>query len=51
MREAQPSMVTRVVAGRTYDFSHAMGRGAVAGMGFNYGNAMALDSLRARCTW
>ncbi len=37
-------MVTRVVAGRTYDFSHAMGRGAVAGMGFNYGNAMFIDS-------
>ena len=36
-------MVTRVVAGRTYDFSHAMGRGAVAGMGFNYGNAMTID--------
>ena len=36
-------MVTRLVAGRTYDFSHAMGRGGV-GAGFNSGNAMAFSS-------
>ena len=36
-------MVTRVVAGRTYDFSHAMGRGGV-GAGFNSGNALAFSS-------
>ncbi len=36
-------MVTRVVAGRAYDFSHAMGRGGV-GAGFNSGNALAFSS-------
>ena len=34
-------MVTRVVAGRAYDFSHAMGRG---GMGFSSGSALAFSS-------
>ncbi len=28
-------MVTRLVAGRVYDYSHNMGRGAVSGIGFN----------------
>ena len=41
--EAKLAMVTRVVAGRTYDFSHAMGRGGV-GAGFNSGNALAFSS-------
>ena len=36
-------MVTRTVAGRTFDFSHAMGRGGV-GAGFNSGNALAFSS-------
>ncbi len=36
-------MVTRVVAGRAYDFSHAMGRGGV-GAGFTSGNALAFSS-------
>ena len=36
-------MVTRVVAGRAYDFSHAMGRGG-AGAGFSSGNALAFSS-------
>ena len=36
-------MVTRVVAGRAYDFSHAMGRGGV-GAGFNSGNALAFSA-------
>jgi DNA-binding beta-propeller fold protein YncE len=36
-------MVTRTVAGRTYDFSHAMGRGGV-GAGFNSGNSLAFSS-------
>ena len=37
-------MVTQVVAGRAYEFSHAMGRGAASGMGFNSPNALALGS-------
>ena len=35
-------MVTQLVAGRIYDFSHAMGRGAASGMGFSTGNAMVV---------
>ena len=40
-------MVTRVVAGRAYDFSHAMGRGAASGMGFSSANALALAADNA----
>lgn len=40
-------MVTRTVAGRTYDFSHAMGRGAASGMGFSSANALALAADNA----
>ena len=34
-------MVTRLVAGRVYDYSHNMGRGAVSGIGFNSAIGMA----------
>jgi DNA-binding beta-propeller fold protein YncE len=37
-------MLTETVAGRTYDYSHNVGRGAQTGMGFNNPVAMALDS-------
>ena len=40
-------MVTRVVAGRAYDFSHAMGRGAASGMGFSSANALTLAADNA----
>ena len=33
-------MLTETVAGRTYDYSHNVGRGAQSGMGFNWPNAM-----------
>ncbi|MQG70727.1 MAG: hypothetical protein FI705_00325 [SAR202 cluster bacterium] len=33
-------MLTETVAGRTYDYTHNVGRGAQSGMGFNYPNAM-----------
>ncbi len=35
-------MLTQVAAGRTYDFSHAVGRGAQSGMGFSQPVAAAL---------
>ena len=35
-------MVTQLVAGRVYDYSHSVGRGAVSGMGFNSAVAVAL---------
>lgn len=37
-------MLTETVAGRTYDYSHNVGRGAQTGMGFNNPVAMALDA-------
>ena len=37
-------MLTETVAGRTYDYSHNVGRGAAVGMGFNNPVAMALDA-------
>ena len=37
-------MLTETVAGRTYDYSHNVGRGAATGMGFNNPVAMALDA-------
>ena len=33
-------MLTETVAGRTYDYSHNVGRGSQSGMGFNLPNAM-----------
>ena len=33
-------MLTETVAGRTYDYTHNVGRGSQSGMGFNYPNAM-----------
>jgi DNA-binding beta-propeller fold protein YncE len=35
-------MLTQVAAGRTYDYSHSVGRGAQSGMGFNQPVAVAL---------
>ena len=35
-------MLTQVAAGRTYDYSHSVGRGTQAGMGFNYPVAAAM---------
>jgi len=35
-------MLTETVAGRTYDYSHNVGRGAQSGMGFNLPNSMTL---------
>jgi DNA-binding beta-propeller fold protein YncE len=35
-------MLTTVVAGRVFDFSHAVGRGAISGMGFRLAVALAL---------
>ena len=35
-------MVTQLVAGRVFDYSHCVGRGAVSGMGFNSAIAVAL---------
>ena len=35
-------MLTQEVAGRVYDYSHSVGRGAQSGMGFNYPVAAAL---------
>jgi DNA-binding beta-propeller fold protein YncE len=43
-------MLTTVAAGRVYDFSHAVGRGALSGMGFRMAIALALgegDTLYA----
>src|SRR5919108_2094040 len=37
-------MLTETVAGRTYDYSHNVGRGAAVGMGFNNPVALALDA-------
>ena len=37
-------MLTETVAGRTYDYSYNVGRGAATGMGFNNPVAMALDA-------
>ena len=37
-------MLTETVAGRTYDYSHNVGRGAATGMGFNNPVAMAVDA-------
>ena len=37
-------MLTETVAGRTYDYSHNVGRGAQTGMGFNNPVALALDA-------
>ena len=36
------SMLTQVAAGRTYDYSHCVGRAAVSGMGFSYPVAAAM---------
>ena len=35
-------MLTTVIAGRVYDYSHAVGRNAAAGDGFSYPSAIAL---------
>lgn len=35
-------MLTQVAAGRTYDYSHSVGRGAQSGMGFNFPVAAAM---------
>jgi DNA-binding beta-propeller fold protein YncE len=35
-------MLTTVIAGRVFDFSHAVGRGAISGMGFRLAVALAL---------
>jgi DNA-binding beta-propeller fold protein YncE len=35
-------MVTQIVAGRVYDYSHCVGRGAVSGNGFNSAISLAL---------
>ncbi len=35
-------MLTQIAAGRVYDFSHSVGRGAQSGMGFNQPVAVAL---------
>ncbi len=35
-------MLTQIVAGRVYDFSHAVGRSAVSGMGFTHPVALAV---------
>ena len=35
-------MLTQVVAGRVFDYSHSVGRGAQSGMGFNQPVAAAL---------
>ena len=37
-------MLTETVAGRTYDYSHNVGRGAQVGMGFNNPVAMTLGA-------
>ena len=37
-------MLTETVAGRTYDYSHNVGRGAATGMGFTNPVALALDA-------
>jgi len=34
--------LTTVVKGRAYDWSHAIGRGAATGTGFNYVQTMCL---------
>ncbi len=36
--------LTTVARGRVYDWSHAIGRGAATGTGFNYPQTMCLDS-------
>ena len=33
-------MLTETVAGRTYDYTHNVGRGSQSGMGFNYPNSL-----------
>ena len=33
-------MLTETVAGRTYDYTHNVGRGSQSGMGFNWPNAL-----------
>jgi hypothetical protein len=35
-------MLTTIAAGRVFDFSHAVGRGALSGMGFRMAVALAL---------
>src|SRR5262249_61120040 len=37
-------MLTETVAGRTYDYSHNVGRGAATGMGFANPVALAVDA-------
>ncbi len=37
-------MVTQLVAGRVFDYSHCVGRGAVSGMGFNSAVAVVLGA-------
>ncbi len=36
--------LTTVVRGRAYDWSHAIGRGAATGTGFNYIQTMCLSN-------
>src|SRR5262245_34653871 len=44
MRVGRSIMLTETVAGRTYDYSHNVGRGAATGMGFANPVALALDA-------
>src|SRR5262245_52238198 len=44
MRVGRSIMLTETVAGRTYDYSHNVGRGAATGMGFANPTALALDA-------
>ena len=37
-------MLTETVAGRTYDYTHNVGRGSQSGMGFNWPNSMTFAS-------
>ena len=37
-------MVTQIVAGRVFDYSHCIGRGAVSGIGFNSVINLAMSS-------
>ena len=37
-------MLTQTVSGRIYDFSHAVGRGAIAGEGFSQPVALAMGA-------
>src|SRR4029434_9147826 len=43
-RVGRSIMLTETVAGRTYDYSHNVGRGAATGMGFANPVALALDA-------